>query len=440
MENKSGTNGEVFRRKRKMMVLLPVILIPLLTLGFYALGGGRGGQGVKGIALTKGLNMRLPEAKFDVKKKGMNKLGFYQQSDQDSIRLRERRKQDPYYGWKDSATGFIVPGSVKSGSGMPGQPATHGWTSLAPAADTQAVDLLRKLERLKGMLSSREQAGILEAPLAARGSVQPGFGTERVSDGRPYALGVPPVASSSPFSAGGRSSMGDPDLDKLNMLMDKVLKVRNTGEAPLRDSAPAVRVDRPVQVLSAPEGEDAMTIVAEADGDGLETGFIDLDEGARSDSLAERMIAAVVDGAQTVVSGEEVTFRTTEVGKLGGITVPKGTALSGKATLSGERLLVTVDAVRTGSRVVPVSLEVLDMDGIKGIRVKGSLNRDVSKESASEVVGTLGVTSVDPGVAGQATVAGIQAAKNLLSRKIRLVRLGLPAGYKVLLRNKGVNH
>jgi hypothetical protein len=422
-----------------MMVLLPVILIPLLTLGFYALGGGRQSQGVKGIALTKGLNMRLPEAKFDAKKKGMNKLGFYQQSDQDSIRLRERRKQDPYYGLKDSSFRADVSGELYRGSGLPGRPAAHGWAPLAPAADTQAAELLLKLDRLKGVLSNREQVGIPEAPLAAPGPGQPGYGSSRFGGGQPYLPAALPVASSLPFSGTGGNGRSDPDLDKLNTLMDKVLKVRYAGEAPLHDSTPAARADRPVQMLSAPEREEVMMTVAETESDGLETGFIDLDEGVKGDSLAERMIAAMVDGAQTLVSGEEVVFRTAEVAKLGGISVPKGTALSGKATLSGERLLVTVNAVRVGSRVVPVSLDVADMDGITGIRVKGSLNRDVSKESASEAVGALGVTSLDPGVAGQATAAGILAAKNLLSRKIRLVRLGLPAGYRVLLRNTRVN-
>jgi conjugative transposon TraM protein len=117
------------------------------------------------------------------------------------------------------------------------------------------------------------------------------------------------------------------------------------------------------------------------------------------------------------------------------VRIPRGTSMAGKATLSGERLLITVNSMRIGSRVIPVALEVVDMDGMTGIRVKGSINRDISKESADEAVGSMGVTSVDPGVAGQATAAGIQAAKSLLSRKIRLVRVGLPAGYRVLLRN-----
>ena len=67
MDSVKGKNNEVFRRKRKMMLVLPVILVPLLTIGFYAVGGGKGGSDGRGTVLTKGLNMSLPEAKFDKK-------------------------------------------------------------------------------------------------------------------------------------------------------------------------------------------------------------------------------------------------------------------------------------------------------------------------------------------------------------------------------------
>jgi conjugative transposon TraM protein len=217
--------------------------------------------------------------------------------------------------------------------------------------------------------------------------------------------------------------------------MDKVLKVRYPGDAPLRDTSPEAPPDRVVQALTVPPKDEVVSTIATDDGEDMRTGFIDLDAGTQGDSLAENMIAAVVDGAQTLVSGEGVAMRTTEDAVIGAVRVPKGTALAGKATLSGERLLISINSVRIGSQVVPVALEVVDMDGMTGVRVKGSINRDISKESADEAVGSLGVTSVDPGVAGQATAAGIHAAKSLLSRKIRLVRVGLPAGYRVLLRN-----
>lgn len=429
MENKSGMNREVLRRTRKVMLLLPVVLIPLLCIGFYALGGGQGDKKNNGVQLTKGLNMSLPEAKFDTKKKGLNKLGFYKQSEQDSIRLREKRKMDPYYGFKDSGAGVSAAGGGVRSVGTPG-----GLTLEPGATDAQAGDLLQKLDQLKGMLSRQEQGAISDAPLPAR------------LPGRPVlpATGLP-VAPAVPFGgASARVGPGDPDLDKLNTLMDKVLKIRYPGDPPLidsgtRDTTRAMRESLRVQLLTVPVPEEMMTTLPAEDKEDLATGFIDLGEEPHGDSLAE-MIAAVVDGAQTLISGEAVSLRTAGDAVLGGTRIPRGTPLSGKATLSGERLLMTVNAVRIGSRVIPVSLEVVDMDGMAGIRVKGSINRDVSKESASEAVGSLGVTSLDPSVAGQATAAGIQAAKNLLGRKIRQVRVGLPSGYHVFLRNNTINH
>jgi hypothetical protein len=480
MSGVKGATNEMVRRKRKVMLLLPVIVIPLLTLGFYALGGGKGGNDGHGLVLTKGLNMSLPEAKFDAKKKGLTKLGFYKQSDQDSMKLRERRKMDPYYGWKDSSVAGLDAGLVNreaiGGMVRPGGPT--GLKMEGPPTDVQAAELMRKLELLKGALS-RQQPGIIPEmspggryvgrdysnggtplPYGSDGarlgslSAAPGGGGRTGSlpafAGEVARMGiVPPAAGADTFGARAftplgarteRPAAGDPDLDKLNAIMDKVLRVRYSGDAALHDTVPEVREGPSVQMLTTPQSSDVMTTLAVSSEDDLETGFIDLDAGPPADSLAENIIPAMVDGAQTVISGEAVALRTTGDAMLGGTRVPYGTALSGKATLSGERLMISVNAIRIGSRVIPVALEVVDMDGMTGIRVKGSINRDVSKESADEAVGSMGLTTVDPSVAGQATAAGLQAAKNLLSRKIRLVRVGLPAGYRVLLRNSKVNH
>lgn len=451
MSGVKGATNEMVRRKRKVMLLLPVIVMPLLTLGFYALGGGRGGNDRHGLTLTKGLNMSLPEAKFDAKKKGLNKLGFYKQSDQDSMKLRERRKMDPYYAWKDSSVvgsgAGLVNREAVAGVVRPGAPT--GLRMEAAPTDLQAAELMHKLELLKGALSRQQPGAAPEIPPAGRyvgrdysnaGSPLP-FGAEGGRLGSlPAVPGGGDRSGSLPAFSGGMPVGGDADLDKLNAIMDKVLRVRYPGDASLRDSAPVVPQGPPVQALTTPAAEEVMTTLAVSSGDDLETGFIDLDAGPRADSLAENIIPGMVDGAQTLISGEAVALRTTGDAMLGGTRVPYGTALSGKATLSGERLMISVTAIRIGSRVMPVALEVVDMDGMTGIRVQGSINRDVSKESADEAVGSMGLTTVDPSVAGQATAAGLQAAKNLLSRKIRLVRVGLPAGYRVLLRNSKVNH
>ena len=75
------------------------------------------------------------------------------------------------------------------------------------------------------------------------------------------------------------------------------------------------------------------------------------------------------------------------------------------------------------------------MDGLIGIHIPGSINRDVSKESANEAITGVGMTTLDPSLAAQATSAGIQAAKSLLSKKVKLVKVTVKAGYSVLLKD-----
>ena len=82
-------------RKRKMMLVLPILVIPFITLAFWALGGGKANMGQSLVKDPNGLNLHLPDPKL--KNKVMDKLGFYDQSDRDSLKLKEEMKNDPYY-------------------------------------------------------------------------------------------------------------------------------------------------------------------------------------------------------------------------------------------------------------------------------------------------------------------------------------------------------
>ena len=52
----------------------------------------------------------------------------------------------------------------------------------------------------------------------------------------------------------------------------------------------------------------------------------------------------------------------------------------------------------------------------------------------------LEVTSLDPSLKAQAASAGLSAVKTLLSKKARLVKVTVAAGYKVLLKDKNEQH
>ena len=116
--------------------------------------------------------------------------------------------------------------------------------------------------------------------------------------------------------------------------------------------------------------------------------------------------------------------------------IPRDLLGVGKGKVSGaERLKVVVNSIRYENNILPVSLDVYDLDGMAGIYIPGGISRDVSKESANEAISSIGLNNLDPSLGAQAANAGIQTAKALLSKKVKLIQVTIKAGYKVLLKD-----
>ena len=96
-----------FLRKRKFMMVIPLLVIPFLTMAFWALGGGAGGED-KMTKAKVGLNPNLPDANLK-DDKDVNKLSFYESAQRDSIKLKEVMKADPYY--RNNLESFAEPGA-----------------------------------------------------------------------------------------------------------------------------------------------------------------------------------------------------------------------------------------------------------------------------------------------------------------------------------------
>src|SRR5690606_33268112 len=118
-----------------------------------------------------------------------------------------------------------------------------------------------------------------------------------------------------------------------------------------------------------------------------------------------------------------------------GVPIPNDSFIFGVASLSGERLNIEITNLRNGNSIFPVNLQVFDIDGLDGIHIPGAITRDVAANSADRSVQGIGLTSLDPTWQGQAASAGIETAKTLFSRKVKLVKVTVKAGYQVLLRD-----
>lgn len=78
-------NNIQLQRKRKALLLLPLFILPLVTLGFWKLHQAP----ASAQPASSGLNATLPGAKFDKHEKPGNKMSFYDQAKQDSAKAKQ---------------------------------------------------------------------------------------------------------------------------------------------------------------------------------------------------------------------------------------------------------------------------------------------------------------------------------------------------------------
>lgn len=390
-----------FRRKRKMLLWLPVIVVPILAFGFHKLDGGKGLDSEAAAKMQQGLNMTLPLAQFDKKSKLTDKLGAYQKADADSVKYRERLKRDPY--------------AARAADTMTGR---HSVMPLGlERRDDRSEDVLKRVAALREQLQKQQANGtaVVQAGRNDSNAARPELPQLRALTERPQPQ---------------RSVSSDPEMDRIERVLDKLNRVEHPGED--RDTS-----NRSLGIAALPVGRPGMEkAVGSLEGSREEsTGFMEIGETAEADTGRDLALAAVIDGEQTITTGQTVALRLTEEAVVGGVRLSRDQQLYGKASLSGERVLISISSIRAGRLLLPVALEVYSLDGLPGIRAKGSITRDASKESAQEAMTGLELASMDQSLSGQAASAGLQFAKSVASRKIRLVRVSLPAGYKVLLKN-----
>jgi len=165
------------------------------------------------------------------------------------------------------------------------------------------------------------------------------------------------------------------------------------------------------------------------------SGFFGLED-QQTLSEENNSIEAVVHETQTLVNGAVVKLRLLNDVYINGALIPKGTFVFGMASLAGERLEIEINSIRYNQSLYPVKLELYDIDGLPGIYIPGAITRDAAKQSADNSLQLMELATMDPTLKAQATAAGISAAKGLLSRKVKQVKVLVKAGYNILLKDK----
>lgn len=425
MEKKTITLKEM--KKRKMLLVLPILILPFITMLFWSLGGGKSQLASTPIEAEKGFNIELPDPTF-TEDSALNKMSYYDKAALDSLKLLEQIKKDPNY-----AAGSARADSVSIwDAGDRELGFTRKGKTVLNIDSYQNANEEKVYEKLKLLQKTINQ------PLGAAGSDQDmrefrNYGSSDVESGQMKNLEQLMSQMNAPAEP-------DPELKQLGGMLENILDIQHP-----------TRVQERLKQLSQSQKGKVFTVDSKIKQDNIsslestvqnQTGNFKAQTNQNSffsledDSITEQVqnaLQAVVHQTQTIVNGSTVKLRLSSEVSVNGVLIPKNSFLFGIAALKGERLEIKIDNIKYQNSIFPVELSVYDMDGIDGIYIPGAINREVAKASADRSIQTMGVASLDDSWGAQAAGMGIEAAKSLMSKKVKLIKVVVKAGYRVLL-------
>jgi hypothetical protein len=172
-------------KQRKFLLVLPLLVIPFLTMAFWALGGGKSGNVL--MINNKGLDTDLPEAQFKNKEE-TDKMAVYQAAQRDPA--------------QDGVSAAFI-----QSMGLAKSPAQKADSASTP--DDRAQKIQAKLAQLNSQLSRPQ-----EAP------------QQPVSYEEPEPQQVKQLKKMMRHMNGGGNAP-DPEMQQLNRMLDKIQAIQN---------------------------------------------------------------------------------------------------------------------------------------------------------------------------------------------------------------------
>lgn len=414
------TQTEQFKRKRKFLLVLPLLALPFITLAFWALGGGKGDPLV--VDQNQGFNKVLPEAKASLN--ATDKMSLYNQADKDSIALQEQLRADPY-AIRDTQSMYAANPYDNSQFQTQVNP-TGGYMGgrYSDANEEKVSSRLAQLDRVLRQPVSDEYQSV------GNSSSNGNYDLEQLQR---------------MMQSVQNGNAGDPEMQQLDGMLEKLLDLQNPARAQQKLREQSQLNKGRVYAVSKFSASTATDVMESSDTHPIKgkfaqalitngNGFYDIEPAPSSeDTVMQTAIAAVINETQTLVSGATVKMRLTEDVFINGVKIPSGTFVSGNCSVDGERLKIEVTGLRYGRNLFPVTLSAYDLDAIEGVRIPGAISRDASKDGADRAIQGVQLMSLDPSIGAQAASAGVEAAKGLFSKKVKLIRVTVKAGHPLLL-------
>lgn len=420
---------EQFLRRRKLFLALPILAMPFVTVIFYALGGGQGSSAQAMPTSTTGLNVLLPTAHFE-NSEASDKLSLYEKAKQDSAKFKEARESDPYFDLisfenakassNDSTTESNLIDSFRQRQRSP--------------IDANEEKVNRKLEELYKEINknSNQTTPFVDQKEEPAQDSQFGEDVDRLEQ---LMLSM------------NEQRQADPEMDQIGSMLDKILDIQHPQRVTERMSAPAMarepqnsssQVTKTSELITLLNDEKAIekrsdTALLVPSKQSRVNDFYGLGDTAASPTTGQS-IAAVVHDTQELVNGSTIKLRITEQIKINSHSIKKDQIIFGTCNINGDRLTIKINSILIEGSIVPIALSAYDIDGIQGLYIPGTILRDQAKDASANSLQNMQMMSINPSLSAQIANAGVEAAKGLFSKKAKLIKVTVKAGYKIFLQ------
>ncbi|MEO3402794.1 conjugative transposon protein TraM [Mucilaginibacter sp. CAU 1740] len=359
------------KRKRKALLVLPLIVFAFCTLLFKTFGGGQGYADV-GATRSLGFNTHLPDAKLK-DERSLDKMGFYDRAAADSAKRKQAEQLDPYANrLADSA--FVTAGSVFS----PHQPGIFGndGQQESNGAAAREIMLQKRLTEL--------QAAINKPAISAGDNNalnHSAYGQIKGYSERP--LTIPPPAE-------------DPELKQMNGLLEKLLDIQH----------PERVLEKNNNSASPKVATKFQAIPAVIDGN---------QKIVQGTVIRMRLLDSIRVNGQLFQKGQ--------------LIYGSGDLYNQRVKINIKLIHVGLNIIPVDLTVYDRT------DGMEGICVPEAVTGDALKDGMVNGVQTMDMMTMDPSMSAQLATAGINTAKGLFSKKVKRVKGKLKNGHELLLRD-----
>lgn len=387
----------------------------------------------KEVVTPEDLNAELPDPHFE-QKEIWDKLSLYEIADRDSAKFEEARESDPYFDLVSFKTQhYQEPKDQES----KGKLIDSFKTKDRLAADPVEDKVNRKLEELYKEIN--------------RASVS--------TDNADKQESVNPLVSMPEFSQDvdrleqmmeviGHSEDDDADMQQIEGVLEKILDIQhpervkerlqsqnhdntqNTFGVEVVHTQDNISELMPAGIALTTDSANEVTSMTTST-----NAFFGLEDEMIEQQEVGNALEAVIHGTQELVVGATVRLRLLNEVRINNNVIKKDQFIYGICAINGERLTIEVNSIRSENLLLPVSLAVYDLDGLEGIYIPGAITRDAAKQASDDALQNVQLMSLDPSIGQQAAGAGIEAAKGLLSKKAKLIKVTVKAGYQVLLKD-----